>query len=469
MTDKKVFIGNLMKEGVIMWAVFTKEGKAALRMDYEMHPENGKVDYGRLLSPDVSVLHEILTTDDADRFLSLSEYGISIRIRLRLRYPGTEDGTVKQSEYEPEMCFPAWIVPQESGQVSLYLEEPSTGQCSIPDITGLPGVPDLQPDSVPVRVEMLIRQVSPLWDSPRIFEYLEKRTNRKSDLMKEGVLVWIMFTAEEKAVLYANDRIHFAGDGKYVPGQLLSPDISAFHQVYDWDEQYLQIRSRPEVSVRYRIRLRHPGADDAGIEQSEYEPEACFPAWIIRERTGQISLYLQEPSTGQCFIPDMGGLPGLPELQPDGIPVRVEMLIRQAHCIFDTVDPAFLKARRIPESQKAVCPENNIQGNDTPEEREKYADLPPSYAEILRKIDAKRKKEGYRPRINPIVSTPPVYIELPMGNPKVWKGPECHTEYVHKIHVLLNGACIQRLRSLSAWLYAYIYRGISYMLHHKYH
>lgn len=47
-----------MEEGVIMWAIFTKEGKAALRMDYEVHPENGKVGYGRLLSPDVSVLHE---------------------------------------------------------------------------------------------------------------------------------------------------------------------------------------------------------------------------------------------------------------------------------------------------------------------------------------------------------------------------------------------------------------------------
>ena len=91
MTDKKEFGGNLMEEGVIMWAIFTKEGKAALRMDYEVHPENGKVGYGRLLSPDVSVLHEILTPDDADRFLSLPEYGISIRIRMRLRYQGTED------------------------------------------------------------------------------------------------------------------------------------------------------------------------------------------------------------------------------------------------------------------------------------------------------------------------------------------------------------------------------------------
>jgi ABC-type multidrug transport system fused ATPase/permease subunit len=143
------------------------------------------------------------------------------------------------------------------------------------------------------------------------------------------------------------------------------------------------------------VSFRYPGADDTGIERSEYEPEACFPAWIVKEKAGQTSLYLQEPSTGQCFIPDMGGLPGLPELQPDDIPVRVEMLIRQAHCIFDTVDPTFLKARR----------------NST-KEREKYADLPPSYAEILRKIDAEREKEGHRPHINPIVSTPPVYIEL---------------------------------------------------------
>ena len=173
------------------------------------------------------------------------------------------------------------------------------------------------------------------------------------NLMKEGVLVWIMFTAEEKAVLYANDRIHFAEDGKYVPGQLLSPDISAFHQVYDWDEQYLQIRSSPEVSVRYRIRLRYPGADDTGIERSEYEPEACFPAWIVKEKAGQTSLYLQEPSTGQCFIPDMGGLPGLPELQPDDIPVRVEMLIRQAHWISDVADPAYLKIISYSASLKA--------------------------------------------------------------------------------------------------------------------
>ena len=113
-----------MEEGVIMWAIFTKEGKAALRMDYEVHPENGKVGYGRLLSPDVSVLHEILTPDDADRFLSLPEYGISIRIRMRLRYQGTEDRVVKQSEYEPEMCFPVWIVPHFSVHVRYFFMKP---------------------------------------------------------------------------------------------------------------------------------------------------------------------------------------------------------------------------------------------------------------------------------------------------------------------------------------------------------
>ena len=153
-----------MEEGVFVWCVFMPDGKASLHMNSEQHPDSRTHSRGRLLSPDVSVLHEILTPDDADRFLSLPEYGISIRIRIRLRYPGTEDRVVKQSEYEPEICFPVWIVPQEDGQVSLYLEEPSINQCAIQDITGLPGVPDLQPDGVPVRGEMLIRQAHWIFD-----------------------------------------------------------------------------------------------------------------------------------------------------------------------------------------------------------------------------------------------------------------------------------------------------------------
>ena len=100
--------------------------------------------------------------------------------------------------------------------------------------------------------------------------------------------------------------------GNMFPGKLLSSDISPFHQIYDWDVQYPWIRSKPEISVRYRIRLRYPGANDAGIEQSEYEPEACFPAWIVPQEGGQTGLCLEEPSTGQYFIPDMTGLPGLP-------------------------------------------------------------------------------------------------------------------------------------------------------------
>lgn len=152
-----------MEEGVIMWAIFTKEGKAALRMDYEVHPENGKVGYGRLLSPDVSVLHEILTPDDADRFLSLPEYGISIRIRMRVRYPGTDDTEVEQSEYEPEACFPAWLVLKD-GRTGLYLHEPADGRCLIPDMNGLPGLPGLKPDDAPVRVELLIRQSHWIFD-----------------------------------------------------------------------------------------------------------------------------------------------------------------------------------------------------------------------------------------------------------------------------------------------------------------
>ncbi|MFS3014669.1 hypothetical protein [Phocaeicola vulgatus] len=164
MKDSRTITGDLMEEGVFVWCVFMPDGKASLHMNSEQHPDSRTHSRGRLLSPDVSVLHEILTPDDADRFLSLPEYGISIRIRIRLRYPGTEDRVVKQSEYEPEICFPVWIVPQEDGQVSLYLEEPSINQCAIQDITGLPGVPDLQPDGVPVRGEMLIRQAHWIFD-----------------------------------------------------------------------------------------------------------------------------------------------------------------------------------------------------------------------------------------------------------------------------------------------------------------
>ena len=32
MNDKNTFKGSLMKDGVILWAVFTKDGKAALHM-----------------------------------------------------------------------------------------------------------------------------------------------------------------------------------------------------------------------------------------------------------------------------------------------------------------------------------------------------------------------------------------------------------------------------------------------------
>lgn len=78
------------------------------------------------------------------------------------------------------------------------------------------------------------------------------------------------------------------------------------------------------------------------MEQSEYEPEACFPAWLVL-KDGRTGLYLHEPADGRCLIPDMNGLPGLPGLKPDDAPVRVELLIRQSHWIFDLVDPALLK------------------------------------------------------------------------------------------------------------------------------
>ena len=116
-----------MEEGVFVWCVFMPDGKASLHMNSEQYPDSRTHSRGRLLSPDVSVLHEILTPDDADRFLSLPEYGISIRIRMRVRYPGTDDTEVEQSEYEPEACFPAWLVLKD-GRTGLYLHEPADGR-----------------------------------------------------------------------------------------------------------------------------------------------------------------------------------------------------------------------------------------------------------------------------------------------------------------------------------------------------
>ena len=84
MKDSRTITGDLMEEGVFVWCVFMPDGKASLHMNSEQYPDSRTHSRGRLLSPDVSVLHEILTPDDADRFLSLPEYGISIRIRMRV-------------------------------------------------------------------------------------------------------------------------------------------------------------------------------------------------------------------------------------------------------------------------------------------------------------------------------------------------------------------------------------------------
>ena len=65
-------------------------------MDYSTS-ENGKSRLWKVVVPiDVSVLHEIPHRMMLTGFFP-SEYGISIRIRMRLRYQGTEDRVVKQS------------------------------------------------------------------------------------------------------------------------------------------------------------------------------------------------------------------------------------------------------------------------------------------------------------------------------------------------------------------------------------
>lgn len=93
--------------------------------------------------------------------------------------------------------------------------------------------------------------------------------------------------------------------------------------------------------------------------------------------------------SGYCLIPDMEGLPGLPELEPDDAPVRFEMLIRQDHPIFDRIDPAFLKPRRGTRTRK--------RGRRTDEEAGRagiYEELPPCYAKIFGGV--RDGKEGFR-------------------------------------------------------------------------
>ena len=62
--------------------------------------------------------------------------------------------------------------------------------------------------------------------------------------MKEGVLVDYVHRRGKPSCMRMTGYILQRMENMF-PGQLLSPDISAFHQVYDWDEQYLQIRSSP--------------------------------------------------------------------------------------------------------------------------------------------------------------------------------------------------------------------------------
>lgn len=77
---------------------------------------------------------------------------------MQLRFPGTGEACKDRPDYNRETYFPAWAVPEESGRISLYLQEQLSGECDIQDISRLPGVPKLQPNGVPVRVEILLQQ-----------------------------------------------------------------------------------------------------------------------------------------------------------------------------------------------------------------------------------------------------------------------------------------------------------------------
>ena len=355
MTDKKEFGGNLMKEGIFVWVVFAPDGKAGLYMDGEKHLENGTYAYGNRLSTDVSSFHEICNLDNKPVYLHFPEHGISVRYRIRLRYSGTDDAGIERSEHEPETCLPAWIVRGKTGQTGLYLQKWHEEKCFIPDMSGLPGLPDLQPDGIPVRIEMLIREAYPFFDlvKPASWRSWGISSNPASlkgnffvnpgegNLTGEGVVMWTVFTGDGKAALYMDDLWHLE-NGILAYGERLSHDVPVLHKIFNLEEMLL-FRHFPKRGVPQRIRmqLRFPGTGEACKDRPDSNRETYFPAWAVPEESGRISLYLQEQLSGECDIQDISRIPGAPKLQPNGVPVRVEILLQQEGLIFDTV--RFLK------------------------------------------------------------------------------------------------------------------------------
>lgn len=61
MNDKNTFTGSLMAGGILVWYVFTPDGRAPLHMNSEQHPDSRTHSLGGLLSPDVSSFHEFAT------------------------------------------------------------------------------------------------------------------------------------------------------------------------------------------------------------------------------------------------------------------------------------------------------------------------------------------------------------------------------------------------------------------------
>ena len=334
-----------MAGGILVWCVFTPDGRAPLHMNSEQHPDSRTHSLGGLLSPDVSSFHEICNLDNRPMFHHFPESGIAIRYRIRLRYPEEENTVAEQSGHEPETCVPAWLVPERTGRTGLYLWKVSEEKCFIPDMAELPGLPELQPDGVPVRVEMLIREASPVFDriTGEIWNIARNPGSGKEfrpvkagngDLTGEGVVMWTVFTEDGKAALYMDGRGHIE-NGMLSFGERLSLDVPVLHGICNLKEMLL-FRHFPGQGVpeRIRMRLQYPGSG------KPHEPEACFPVWIVPEENGRTALFLQNPSIGECAIRDISRVPGAPRLQPDGMPVGMEMLVRQADWFSDMESPA---------------------------------------------------------------------------------------------------------------------------------
>ena len=158
---------------------------------------------------------------------------------------------------------------------------------------------------------------------------MERTANKNTDensLLEEGILLRVKFRNNGIATLYRKDGT----DSEYATtrcGEMLPYNVPGLYKLFTPEDIYnFLVLSSPEIWVRLRLCL--PGTDDVDVKQSEYEPEACFPAWITKRTDGQAALFLRHPARHIYAVGGRFWFPGLSGLASEDTPVRVRRLIK---------------------------------------------------------------------------------------------------------------------------------------------